>query len=79
MISEGYDAFEDPYAYLGTNVLQNLLDVRDAKTLEAYETEISTLRAEEFLPDGVSTPLTTAVFTTICSKMSTRGLDNTGR
>jgi cell filamentation protein len=48
----GYDAFDDPYAYPGTTVLRNLLDIRDQDTLEAFEVEISTLRAEESLPDG---------------------------
>ena len=52
MSSEGYDAFDDPYAYPGTNVLKNLLDLTDHDTLEAFEVEISTLRAEEPLPEG---------------------------
>jgi cell filamentation protein len=52
MTFEGYDAFDDPYAYPGTNVLKNLLDIRDQGTLEAFEVEISTLRAEESLPEG---------------------------
>jgi cell filamentation protein len=53
---EGYDAFDDPYAYPGTNVLKNLLDIRDQDTLEAFEVEISTLRAEESLPEGEFEP-----------------------
>ena len=52
MNSEGYDAFDDPYAYPGTTALKNILDLRDPDTLEAFEVEISTLRAEEPLPDG---------------------------
>lgn len=52
MTFEGYDAFEDPYAYPGTSVLRNLLDIPDQATLSAYEVEISTLRAEEPLPEG---------------------------
>lgn len=52
MNSEGYDAFDDPYAYPGTTVLKNILDIRDPDTLEAFEVEISTLRAEEPLPEG---------------------------
>lgn len=52
MSLEGYDAFDDPYAYPGTTVLKNLLDIRDQDTLEAFEVEISTLRAEESLPEG---------------------------
>jgi hypothetical protein len=52
LISEGYDAFDDPYSYPGTTVLKNLLDLRDSDTLEAFEVEISTLRAEEPVPEG---------------------------
>ncbi len=52
MSSEGYDAFDDPNAYPGTTVLKNLLDLRDQDTLDAFEVEISTLRAEEPLPEG---------------------------
>lgn len=47
-----YDAFDDPYAYPGSTVLQNLLDIRDPLQLEAFEVEISTLRADEPLPQG---------------------------
>lgn len=47
-----YDAFDDPYAYPGTNVLQNLLNIKDSQELEAFEVEISTLRSEEPLPRG---------------------------
>lgn len=57
MTFEGYDAFDDPYAYPGTNVLKNLLDIRDQATLEAFEVEISTLRAEEPLPEGQFDPI----------------------
>jgi cell filamentation protein len=52
MIREGYDAFDDPYLYPGTTVLRNLRDIRDKKALEAFEVEVSTLRAEQPLPDG---------------------------
>ena len=52
MSSEGYDAFDDPYAYSGISVLENLLDIRDQAKLDAFEVEISTLRAEEALPEG---------------------------
>lgn len=52
MTFEGYDAFDDPYAFPGTSVLRNLLDIRDQAILDAYEVEISTLRAEEPLPEG---------------------------
>lgn len=52
-MSHGYDAFEDPYSYPNSNVLQNLLDIREADRLEAFEVEISTLRAtDESLPEG---------------------------
>jgi cell filamentation protein len=56
MSSEAYDAFDDPYAYSGTSVLENLLDIRDQFTLDAFEVEISTLRAEEALPEGLFDP-----------------------
>jgi cell filamentation protein len=48
----GYDAFNDPYAYEGTDVLINKLDLRDPALLEAFESEMTTLRANEPLPDG---------------------------
>jgi cell filamentation protein len=51
-MTEGYDAFDDPYAYPGTSVLRNRLDIRDGGILEAFEVEISTLRAQEHLPHG---------------------------
>jgi cell filamentation protein len=56
-MTEGYDAFDDPYAYPGTSVLQNRLDIRDSSILEAFEVEISTLRAEEPLPLGTFDPV----------------------
>lgn len=49
---EGYDAFADPYLYPGTTVLRNLRGIRGEKALEAFEVEVSTLRAEQPLPDG---------------------------
>jgi cell filamentation protein len=55
-VTEGYNAFDDPYAYPGTSVLQNRLDIRDAGILEAFEVEIFTLRAEEPLPHGKFDP-----------------------
>ena len=55
-MTEGYDAFDDPYAYPSTSVLQNRLDIRDAGILEAFEVEIFTLRAEEPLPHGKFDP-----------------------
>ena len=52
----GYDVFDDPYCYKGTHVLKNRARLRDAKTLEAFELEMSTLRADEPLPEGRFTP-----------------------
>lgn len=48
----GYDAFDDPYSYKGTTVLKNRLRTRDAAVLEAFELEMTSLRAEEPLPEG---------------------------
>lgn len=48
----GYDAFDDPYAYKNTNVLRNKAGLRDADLLEAFELEMTALRAEEPLPAG---------------------------
>ena len=56
MSLEGYDAFDDPYCYPGTTVLRNLLELRDQTELDAFEVEISTLRAEEPLPGGDFNP-----------------------
>lgn len=52
MAAGGYDAFNDPYAYEGTDTLINKLDLRDPALLEAFESEMTTLRANEPLPDG---------------------------
>jgi cell filamentation protein len=52
MNGEGYDAFDDPYAYKGTDVLKNKAGLRDAALLEAFELEMTTLRSEEALPAG---------------------------
>lgn len=48
----GYDAFDDPYSYAGTNTLINKLDLRDTALLEAFESEMTTIRANEPLPNG---------------------------
>lgn len=48
----GYDVFDDPYCYKGTFVLKNRAGIRDAATLEAFEVEMSSLRAQEPLPSG---------------------------
>lgn len=47
-----YESFDDPYCYTGTFVLKNKAGLRDAAELEAFEVEMSTLRAEERLPRG---------------------------
>lgn len=47
-----YEAHEDPYCYPGTANLRNRFDLRDAATLEALETELTSARAEEPLPEG---------------------------
>lgn len=47
-----YAAENDPYCYPGTSVLQNLLGIKDAATLEEVETELTTARADEPLPAG---------------------------
>jgi hypothetical protein len=47
-----YDAVNDPYTYEGSTVLKNLLDLREAEKLDAFEAEISTQRATEPLPAG---------------------------
>lgn len=55
-MSVGYDAFEDPYAYRGTGTLKNKLGLRDPELLEAFELEMTTLRAREPLPRGRHDP-----------------------
>lgn len=52
MSFEGYDAFDDPYSYKGTSTLKNKLGLRDPALLESFELEMTTLRANEPLPDG---------------------------
>ncbi|MCC8977910.1 Fic/DOC family protein [Bradyrhizobium acaciae] len=51
-----YDVFDDPYCYKGTFVLKNRAGLRDAKTLDDFELEMSTLRSLEPLPAGRFTP-----------------------
>jgi cell filamentation protein len=48
----GYDAFDDPYSYKGSNCLKNRLGLRDPAVLQAFELEMSSLRAAEPLPTG---------------------------
>lgn len=52
MSDHGYEVFDDPYFYKGTFVLKNRADLRDQRRLEAFELEMSSLRAEEPLPSG---------------------------
>jgi cell filamentation protein len=49
-----YDADEiaDPYSYRGSACLKNKLGLRDAEILQAFELEMSALRADEPLPAG---------------------------
>lgn len=56
MTIEGYDAFDDPYSYKGTTVLKNRLRTKDPLILESFELEMTTLRADEPLPDGRFNP-----------------------
>lgn len=51
-MADGYDAFDDPYAYKGTTTLKNKLRLRDPALLESFELEMTTLRAREGLPAG---------------------------
>jgi cell filamentation protein len=51
-MSEGYEAFDDPYVYPGTTVLRNRLDIQDAEGLEVFEVEAAQVRAEQGLPEG---------------------------
>lgn len=52
MSEHGYEVFEDPYCYRGTFVLKNRAGLTDAKRLQAFELEMSSLRADEPLPNG---------------------------
>ncbi len=47
-----YDAFDDPYCYKGSTCLKNRLGLRDPDGLQAFELEMSSLRATEPLPTG---------------------------
>jgi cell filamentation protein len=55
-MSVGYDAFDDPYCYKGTATLKNKLGLRDPALLEAFELEMTALRADEPLPHGAYDP-----------------------
>lgn len=52
MSDHGYEVFDDPYCYKGTFVLKNRADLREQRRLQAFELEMSALRAEEPLPSG---------------------------
>jgi cell filamentation protein len=52
----GYDAFDDPYYYKGTNCLKNRLGLRDPALLEALELETSSLRSLQPMPAGRFNP-----------------------
>jgi cell filamentation protein len=56
MNAADYDAFDDPYAYPGTSVLKNRLELQDPGLLEAFEVEIFALRSQEPLPTGEFDP-----------------------
>lgn len=47
-----YESTPDPYCYPGTSVLINLADIRDQATLDAFEDDAATQRAEEPSPAG---------------------------
>jgi cell filamentation protein len=49
---DGYEAIDDPYAYKGSTCLKNRLGLRDPDVLQAFELEMSSLRAAEPLPTG---------------------------
>jgi cell filamentation protein len=55
-MSEGYEAFDDPYVYPGTSVLRNRLEIRGAEGLEVFEVEAAHVRAEQGLPEGSFDP-----------------------
>jgi hypothetical protein len=42
-----YDAFDDPYSYKGSDCLKNRLGLLDPDVLQAFELEMSSLRAAE--------------------------------
>jgi cell filamentation protein len=47
-----YDAFDDPYSYKGSDCLKNRPGLLDPDVLQAFELEMSSLRAAEPLPTG---------------------------
>jgi len=47
-----YAAIADPYCYPGTTVLINLQGLRDQAKLDAFEIEVTSIRADQKLPPG---------------------------
>jgi cell filamentation protein len=47
-----YDSAPDPYCYPGSTVLKNRADIRDQATLDAFEDDAASERAEEPYPAG---------------------------
>ena len=47
-----YDSAPDPYCYPGTSVLKNRAHIRDQATLDAFEDDTASIRAEEPYPAG---------------------------
>jgi cell filamentation protein len=47
-----YQVEQDCYCYKGTGVLKNRAGIRDPALLEQFELELTTLRADEPLPQG---------------------------
>lgn len=47
-----YEVYDDTYCYPGTTILKNKLDLTDPVLLGEFETEITSQRASEPLPDG---------------------------
>jgi cell filamentation protein len=56
MIGDPYDVPEDPYCYENTDVLKNKAGLRDQTLLDDFELEMTTLRAQEALPEGEYDP-----------------------
>jgi cell filamentation protein len=48
-----YEVPDDTYCYPGTTVLKNKLDITDQDDLDAFEAEITDLRADEPMPAGM--------------------------
>jgi cell filamentation protein len=47
-----YAAISDPYCYPGTTVLKNRLGLRDQAKLDAFENEVTSIRADQDIPAG---------------------------